>query len=366
MAASHLMDEAPAQDGAECSVADTKRNRGSQDQWQRDLAKSLKKAGEQLAVGLANEAVHRVSQYAERAHRSQREREEEREQLRLDRHRQRVRRRAEKRRQRWEEKYSRTSPAEGWAFAMIAAILLVLIVVQVIPAWAVFFPILMSIRSVQVLGYHAVQRREADVLQAELASHRDPRAARIDEVCDKLKAAVKDAPESVRSFLSKPEETVEALRKTSHDLLIRELSLRALLTPEETARLTRERNALQARVEMEPDEIVRQRLTGALAALDQQRTQHAEVAKSADRLEAERTRLGYTLEGLYAQIMRVRTADAASSELVSAGLRMSLDQLRDEMSALAEAVEDVNRTSHMEPPETFEASGGNRSGNRVR
>jgi hypothetical protein len=93
------------------------------------------------------------------------------------------------------------------------------------------------------------------------------------------------------------------------------------------------------------------------------------VSKSANRLEAERTRLGYTLDGLYAQVMRLRTADAGSADLVDTGLRMSLDQLRDEMNALAEAVEQVNQApvpQSFEAPEVFDGTTTTKSGDRVR
>jgi archaellum component FlaC len=260
---------------------------------------------------------------------------------------------------------------EGYAFLAFAALLVLMAFLSPSLWWMVFVAIGFGLRGAQIIGFH--RRKSLELSEADAGSDAvqedDERADRINEVCDKLKAALKDAPASVRDFLSKPEETVESLRKTSLDLLKREVSLRVLISPSEVERLNRERTGLLARIEMESDDIIRQRLSGALAALENQQKQHTEVQRSADRLDAERTRLGYTLEGLYAQVMRVKTADAASSDGLSAGLRVSLDQLRDEMNALADAVEQVNRSSAartLEAPETFESGSGERTGQKVR
>jgi hypothetical protein len=59
-------------------------------------------------------------------------------------------------------------------------------------------------------------------------------------------------------------------------------------------------------------------------------------------MEAERTRLGYTLENLYTQVLRVRSADARSAEVAGTGLRQSVDRLGEEIGALAEALESVH------------------------
>jgi hypothetical protein len=320
--------------------------------------------GEQLALGIAHQAEEKATKFAQKA----RNKHIERETLRAERHRFRAERRAARARQKWEKKFSRTSEAEGWTYGGLAVLLIVLMVLHVLPQWWFIFIIIgLTLRAAQIIGYHKGKGSREDAeqdeeIETEVAS--DSRAARIDEVCSKLKASLKDAPASVREFLSKPEETVDSLRKTTHELLKRELALRALISPAEIERLSRERNALRARIETEPDDIIRQRLSGALAALENQQKQHADVQRSADRLEAERTRLIYTLEGLYAQVMRVKTADTRSPEL-GAGLRVSLDQLREEVGALADAVEQVNR-ANFEAPETFGESVPDRSSERTR
>ena len=171
----------------------------------------------------------------------------------------------------------------------------------------------------------------------------DARDLRVDAICERLLAELRTAPESAREIFRNPEATVQSLRATCRDLTRRERELRSFLSPSEDTRLTREREALAARVEAETDEVAKLRLASALAALDQQRQQRAELAKSANRFEAEHTRIGYTLESLHTQVMRMRSADAASVDVAGAGLRQSLDNLSKEVDALADALEKVNR-----------------------
>lgn len=171
----------------------------------------------------------------------------------------------------------------------------------------------------------------------------DPRGARVDALCGKLLAELREGPAVLREVVHAPERTVEALRRGCHELARRERQLRALATPEEARRLESEREALAARVSSERDAVVRERLTGALEALDAQRRQRAELATAADRLEAEHTRLYYTLEGLYAQVLRVRSADTLGEDVAGAGLRHSVEQLSAEVDAVTQALEEVHR-----------------------
>jgi hypothetical protein len=104
-------------------------------------------------------------------------------------------------------------------------------------------------------------------------------------------------------------------------------------------RLARERAELTARINAEKDPIVRQHLGDARAALDRQAAQRSELMTAASRLEAEQMRLHYTLEALYTQVLRVRTADAASAKGAGDGLRESITQLSTELDAVAESLE---------------------------
>ena len=170
----------------------------------------------------------------------------------------------------------------------------------------------------------------------------DPRDIRVDAVCDKILAELRVAPESVRDIFIKPEETVQALRATCRDLTRRERDVRKFLSPEEDTRLVSERAALQKRVEAETDEVTRMRLASALAALEQQREQRLELSRAAARFDAEHTRISYTLENLFTQVVRMRSSDSSSVDVAGAGLRRSLDMLSREANALADALEKDN------------------------
>src|SRR6266851_2016019 len=154
--------------------------------------------------------------------------------------------------------------------------------------------------------------------------------ARVDQWGDRLLAEVKRGPDVLLDVLRKPEETVEAIRQGCHALAKREAELRALVTTEDDARLSKER--------------------AALVALDEQRKQRAELLTAASRMEAERTRLSYVLESLYTQVLRVRSADSASAQVAGQGLKKSLESLGDEVGALADALESVNRDEQLIAP----------------
>src|SRR5205823_409963 len=132
-------------------------------------------------------------------------------------------------------------------------------------------------------------------LPAPLRALDSPRRARAAAVCDKLEAELRASPERVREFIGGSDEVIAALRRTSEDLARRELELRA---EADLAQLDEERVALEKQIAAAGDEQIRASLRGAMAALEEQKKQRAHLRLSADRLEAEHTRLLYTLEGL--------------------------------------------------------------------
>src|SRR5207237_3179896 len=157
-----------------------------------------------------------------------------------------------------------------------------------------------------------------------------------------IRAERRSSPESGKDIFTKPEETVGALRATCRNLTRRERDVRRFLSPQDDERLWREREALQKRVDGEADEVTKMRLASALAALDAQRDQRLELSRAAARFDAEHTRISYTLENLYTQVVRMRSADSSSVDVAGAGLRRSLDMLSHEVNALADALERVN------------------------
>jgi carbonic anhydrase/acetyltransferase-like protein (isoleucine patch superfamily) len=170
----------------------------------------------------------------------------------------------------------------------------------------------------------------------------DPRLSRIDTICDRLETELSQSPESVRSFLGASSNTIAALRRTCHDLLKRERALRDESSGESLARLDSEKAVLESRIAAARDEPVRRSLQGAVAALEEQKRQRELLQRNADRLDAEFTRLSWTLEGMVAQMVRLRSVAPQSGVAPDPELEKSLHQLHSEIEAIAEALEHVS------------------------
>src|SRR5207253_1184547 len=352
--------------------------------WQEQLQASLRRAQEAIARG-SSQQDQMVREWTENLRNAYPDWGRERWQRRLER---KLRRRAER-----EAKVANASLFEGYLW-LLGAIVLFIIALSSLPfLWWLIFPAAgLGSRGTRVIARHAgitkptitVEARPAGGLAAQATDAQsraraqrfgslggirtvfdassvmrptgaasapaagaplqaDPRDSRVDGICDKILAELRVSPEVVKEIFRKPEETIAALRATCRDLTRREREVRKFLSPEEDARLARERDALAKRIDSETDEVARLRLSSALAALDQQRDQRQDLARSAARFEAEHTRISYTLESLYTQIVRMRSADSASVDVAGAGLRRSLDMLSQEVNALADALEKVNR-----------------------
>jgi hypothetical protein len=163
--------------------------------------------------------------------------------------------------------------------------------------------------------------------------------SRVDSLCDKLLEEIRKGPAVLREVVRKPEESVRGLRDTIHALAKREAKVRALVTSADGERLRQERLDVVARRDSASDPVTRERWEGALQALDAQ-LQHRETLRTQGaRLEAERVRLGYTLENLYTQVLAVRST--AGSDAAGAELKAGVERLGDEISAVADALESI-------------------------
>lgn len=344
--------------------------------WQEQLQSSLRRAQEAIARG-AGQQDQMVRAWTESLRSSYPDWGRERWQRRLER---KLRRRAER-----EAKIANASLFQGYLW-LLAAVVLFIVALSSLPfLWWLIFPAAgLGSRGTRVIARHTgitrpvltepvpvgkeVPRESAPTVAEQLAQRfgslgdirqvldgaaaarpayprgpqQDPRDARVDAICDKIVAEIRTSPEVVKDIFIKPDETVAALRATCRDLTRRERDLRKFLSPEEDTRLAREREALQKRIDVEQDEVTKMRLASALAALDQQRDQRLELTRAAARFDAEHTRISYTLESLYTQVVRMRSADSSSVDVAGAGLRRSLDMLSHEVNALADALEKVN------------------------
>jgi hypothetical protein len=256
--------------------------------------------------------------------------------------------------------------AQGFVFAGSAVVLAILAITQPHLWWLIFVAFGFSMSAARILSRAHRQPALASDVKSEGALETvrgpatasepadakktvdmpaiDARLGRVNSVCDKLLNEIRTGPQIVRDIVHNPEETVKALRTTCQELGQRERDLRAAIVEADGQRLQKEREELSARIASEKDDIVRSRLESARSALDSQLSQRAELGTAAARLEAESTRILYTLENLHAQILRVRSADSGSADVAGAGLRRSLDQLGSEIDSVAEALEEVNRS----------------------
>jgi len=249
-------------------------------------------------------------------------------------------RRQTRREERRERRAARRRRPKSGVGLLVGAGVLTVLVVDGAPFWLLFIAVWMIFEGARRLIGSRVAEVDGERVVDETGV--DARLARVDELCDQLLADIRSGPAVLREVVQRPEPTVEALRDGVHALERREREIRALARPEDDARLQSERESLQRRLAVEQDAVTRQRLGQALEALEQQRTQRASLLTAASRLEAERTRLLYTLEGLHTQVLALRsTAEAGQEEAAADRLRQSLDTLSSEVSAVAGALESV-------------------------
>jgi carbonic anhydrase/acetyltransferase-like protein (isoleucine patch superfamily) len=181
--------------------------------------------------------------------------------------------------------------------------------------------------------------RSSKAASAAPPEREDGRARRIDEICDRLDAELEKGTAALRSFISADERSAASLRKACHELLSREKGLRREVSPELMARLDRERATLEQRISSTEDEQVRASLLRAAAALDEQREQRMLLSRNADRLDAELTRLLWSIESVVTQLVRARSPGGTGAD---PELERGLSRVREELSAVNEALEAVD------------------------
>lgn len=239
---------------------------------------------------------------------------------------------------------NRASGPRGAIFLGMAGVLTYL-VLDGGPWWLLWVAFGMAISGVSQLarGFGSGKSKDA-LVEGESApvaeAAPDPaNLKRVDALCEKLLEEIRKGPEVLREVVRNPEDSVRGLKDTIHGLAKREAELRGLVTSADGERLQRERLDVVARRDSASDAVTRERWEGALKALDAQ-LQHRETLRTQGaRLEAERVRLGYTLENLYTQVLAVRST--AGSDAAGAQLKAGVERLGDEISAVADALESM-------------------------
>ncbi len=285
----------------------------------------------------------------------------------------RARRRLDREERRAHRHAGRDDSAQGVVMLIAAAAIAVYGFIHPQMWWLLFVALGLGTRGAQQLRKVRVEREvappqgERPALEAPSSADPDAqgrreRLARIDALATQLLSELASAPSAMREVVQRPEQTVTGLQKGCHALTERQEQLAALVRPEDDARLAREQEALTAKRDAQTDEVTREKLSQALAALATQQRERAQMKTQLGRLEAEQTRILYTLEGLLAQVRRAKTAQGTAAELASSALREGATRLGDELAAVADALEEVSQVSPVEPisDERPGAAGGQR------
>ena len=236
----------------------------------------------------------------------------------------------------------RGSGLRGATFIGVA-VLLTYLVVDGGPFWMMWVALGLSLSGIgQLVG--SSRKAKDEVLEGQAAPVADgtpdpTNLARVDALCDKLLEEIRKGPAVLREIVRNPEESVRGLRDTIHGLAKREAEIRGLVTNADGDRLQRERLDVVARRDSASDPVTHERWEGALQALDAQLQHREKLRTQGARLEAERVRLGYTLENLYTQVLAVRST--AGSDVSGAELKAGVERLGDEISAVADALESM-------------------------
>jgi hypothetical protein len=236
-----------------------------------------------------------------------------------------------------------SSRPRGFIFLGMAGVLTYL-VLDGAPFWMLWVAFGMAMSGVaQLVGGWSGGKKD-QVIEGQSTPVAEPaedvaQLARVDALCDKLLEEIRKGPAVLREVVRNPEQSVRGLKDAIHALAKREAEVRALVTPADGERLQRERAQLVTRRDAATDPVTRERWEGALTALDAQLQHRATLQTQGARFEAERVRLGYTLENLYTQVLAVRSS--AGSDDAGAQLKAGVEQLGDEISAVADALESM-------------------------
>lgn len=191
----------------------------------------------------------------------------------------------------------------------------------------------------------------------------DARETRIQAACERIEVELRQVPEQVREYLGASGQMVSALRATCRGLIERERVLLAESSPDRLAFLDQEKAELDKRIAAATDERVHRSLQQAVAAIEDQQRQRGLLRQGAERLDAELTRLVWTLEAMGTQLVRLRTAGLEVASAPDQEVLSSMRQLYDEIDAIADALEDVAR---MEPVAPISNEGAGTSGRSSR
>jgi hypothetical protein len=277
-------------------------------------------------------------------------------------------RKLERRRRRQEERLARAqqkaSLPNGLVFLAAALVCAGFAITRPGLWWMIFVAFGLGSAGAQQL-HLASQQRRLERGQRAGQGEEEPEARReapqgrheVDVLCDQLLADLAQSPEAVRSFLKKPEQTVESLRRTCRALDERRQQLLAERPAERLEALQAQRAELLRKREAASDAEARRKLEQALRSLEGQASALERLRQSTERVDGEYTSLLVLLQELRTRVSVARTA-GGSTQLE--GLRDSVQRLNTELEAITDALESVQREGLSPVSEISEEDSGPR------
>jgi hypothetical protein len=165
----------------------------------------------------------------------------------------------------------------------------------------------------------------------------------VDVLCDQLLGDLKASPEAVRTFVQRPEETVEALRATAKALDARRTQLASEDPKARLEALVAQRSELSARINAAVDPIARAKFQEAQRSLEGQALAITALQATLERVDGEYTSLLIALQELKTRVMLARSTSSASQ---LGGLQQSVARLNAELEAITESLEAVAAPGH--------------------
>ncbi len=199
---------------------------------------------------------------------------------------------------------------------------------------------------------------------------KDERRARIESSCARIEAELEQLPPTFREHLGATGQTAGELRTTCLTLLDRERALRGEASQQSLDFLDTEAAELEKRIAAATDDSVKRSLASAVAAIADQKKQRLALKTHADRIEAEVTRMQWTLDGMATQLVRLRATGTQAASAPSGEVMQTVQQLHEEIDAITVALEEVAKGDSPMLTPISDVSGGDAtsapSGERVR
>jgi hypothetical protein len=241
---------------------------------------------------------------------------------------------ARRRQAREARRHQQPTTAGGVVMLTIAALCAVMGVVNPNLFWMVFVALGLGLGGARQLT-EASRRRPERVegeppMDVKLVQQSAPAPHEVDALCDTLLAELAQAPQTVRTFISEPQQTVASMRATLKSLNQRRQQLLAEDAKGRLAAAAQQRAELQQRVDGTQDPETRHRLEDALHSMASQASALEQLLVMTERVDGEYTALLIHLQELRT---RVSLAKSSGSTVQLEGVKASVQ--RGELSPIS-------------------------------